>query len=419
MFSKINHANIRVYCLVQSNFFAHHHFHKSKIKALSSVGIDACILSIVPKNLYKKRREDYDLIAAQGDVKLIIVPHKLVANFYLLNFLLKTVIENKKILIHILRSWTLPVVIFKILPLASKRLVYVQEFEGDNFSELMYVNDHSDPSRVSSKSSSIIYRLRLLRIQFIEKIKVKRADGLVLVSNEHCKLWSRRLGHEISASILPTLSDPESIRFDNLKRVEVREQLNLMDKTVVAYVGNVVCMWQRRDEMCKLISSLCERDNQFHFLAIVRRDDFALMKESILKFGIEQYTTLLTVDNSEIYKYLSAADIGLFLRHNHTMNKIVTSGKLIEYLTAGLPLITTGHNAEVLNEFIVENRAGFFIDESLEISESLMEYLRAISLNKHDTSSRKIIRKNMEEKFYGEANSYDQYARFIKKLLIG
>lgn len=419
MVLEVNKSNNRVYHLVQSNFFAHHHFHKNKINALSRIGLNASILSVVPKSLYEKRRKDFDIMVAKGDVELIIVPSKLTANLYLFTFLLKALIKNNKVLIHILRSWTLPAVIFKFLPFVRKRLIYVQEFEGDNHSEFIYESEYIERPRPAEKSSSKFNQLKSHLILIVEKIKVRKADGMVLMSDEHSKLWSSRLGGAIRATILPTLADPKSIRFDKSKRILVRDQLSLRDKTVLAYVGNVVCMWQRRDAMCKLISVLCKQDNQFHFLAIVRREDLALMKASIKKFDIEEHTTLLNVEHKEIYKYLSAADLGLFLRHDHTMNKVVTSGKLIEFLTAGLPLITTGNNAEFLNEFIRKNKSGFFIDDTLEISTPLMEFLSTISSNKDKAPIRETIRNKVKEEFYAEANGYRKYARFIEKLLDG
>ena len=47
------------------------------------------------------------------------------------------------------------------------------------------------------------------------------------------------------------------------------------------------------------------------------------------------------VPNNEMINYLSAADLGISLRDFHPMNSIVTSGKIIDYLACGLPVITT------------------------------------------------------------------------------
>jgi glycosyltransferase involved in cell wall biosynthesis len=81
--------------------------------------------------------------------------------------------------------------------------------------------------------------------------------------------------------------------------------------------------------------------------------------------------------------YLSAADIALFLRHNHTMNQVVTSGKLGEYLAAGLPVVTTGANTDMLNNFIRLRRAGAFIPDSLQLSdENKQEISNLLQLSK-------------------------------------
>ena len=64
--------------------------------------------------------------------------------------------------------------------------------------------------------------------------------------------------------------------------------------------------------------------------------------EFINKFNLDKSDFRLTeVNNDEINGYLNASDIGIVLRDSHNMNRVVTSGKLLDYLACGLPIITT------------------------------------------------------------------------------
>ncbi|NAR40909.1 glycosyltransferase family 4 protein [Vibrio cholerae] len=239
------------------------------------------------------------------------------------------------------------------------------------------------------------------------------------MSQEHASLWQSRLKKSLHISILPTVADSTTVWFDANSRNKIRNALKIDDFLVLTYTGNVICYWQRREAMCHFVAKLYQKEPKIHFLAIVRKDDTLLMTESLKKYGIEQITTLISVDHSEIYKYLSAADLGLFLRHNHTMNKVVTSGKLGEYLSAGLPVLTTGNNADVLNQFIHNQKAGYFIDDSLHITEELVTYIKRLISEKDNNEIREKICLEAKNVFDGEATLFSEYAKFIKSLIGG
>lgn len=412
-------SDVKFYHLVQPYFFAHHHFHKRKIDVLRESGFDAKLLSVVPKSLYNENYDRYSRLEKNSYVELIVVPSSVVASFYLFAFILQEILKSNKLSIHVLRSSPWPIVFFKVFPFFKSKLYYFQEFEGDSYSEFIYSKEYCEFPRPPEKPSGLLNKVKSNIILNLEKIQVLVSDGLILMSDEHVKLWSFRLKKSIKASLLPTLADPKLVWFDQEARAEIRNKYQMTDSLVLTYTGNVICHWQRREEMCRLIKRLSSDVPNIRFMAIVRSDDLVVMQESIKRHGIVDLTILLSVDHGQVYKYLSAADLALFLRHEHTMNKVVTSGKLGEYLSAGLPVLTTGSNADVLNKFIRSVNAGCFIDDSLEVNAPVLDYLYAINKDKDNLHKRRSICNATHAKFGDLENPFDSYAQFVKAITVG
>jgi len=407
----------KVYHLTQPYFFAHHHFHLRKIHKLRSTGINAQLLALVPKKLYLSNEKQYREAEREGLTKIIVLPSERLYFIYLICYLLMNIVRGNKVLVHVLRSSTWPIIFLRHIPFIKNKVRLVQEFEGDSISEINYSKSF-DPSYIENKP--FIQKLKKIKLSAIlkkEVCQVREADGIVLMSNEHVALWQSRLNKQLSTLILPTLPEPKGIVLDENERDSVRDNLDVKNNLVIVYVGNIVSPWQRRDDMCEFISDLRIKIPNIKFLALVRKDDIPLMKHSICKYGINDVAIVKSVPHSEVYKYLSAADLALFLRHDHTMNNIVTSGKLGEYLCAGLPVITTGNNAEVLNDFIKRNTAGVFINEDLGLTLNFINELRGFKNIK--MADREKIRNKFIEEFASEDNCFEFYPEFIRNIMIG
>jgi glycosyltransferase involved in cell wall biosynthesis len=95
------------------------------------------------------------------------------------------------------------------------------------------------------------------------------------------------------------------------------------------------------------------------------------------------------------------------------MNQIVTSAKLGEYLAAGLPVITTGANAEILNDFIRRREAGVFVADSLEVTTAFLQELEALLVRSRDNGWRERLSRAIREAFAGPKDPLQAYVRFM------
>ena len=237
------------------------------------------------------------------------------------------------------------------------------------------------------------------------------------MSQEQTELWENRLGRSLNACCLPTLADSSLIQFRLDQRIKVRSNLGLNDRIVLVYTGNVNCKWQRLDAMCEFVAKLRSIIPNIWFLLLVHIDDLPMAYESICRNGLEQHSTVQNVSSEEIPNYLSAADLALFLRHIHPMNLVVTSGKLGEFLAAGLPVITTGANAEILNIFIKEMQAGLFLHDSLTINEEFLIKLKSLIHLSGQFGWRTNLSQKTAEIFGGKNDPFQNYVPFIKDIL--
>lgn len=127
-------------------------------------------------------------------------------------------------------------------------------------------------------------------------------------------------------------------------RKESRSQLGLnqTDK-VYCYVGSAKA-WQCPEET---VDFFCKKraEDKFAHLLVISQD-----KESFDKIikgkGLEPdaYTLVTAKSQKELYKILSAADIGILLREDHPINWVSRPTKVLDYLACGLKV---EHNSTV------------------------------------------------------------------------
>lgn len=404
------------YHLVQPYFFAHHHFHQRKVDCLRDAGYVAHSLAIVPESLYRAHAPQYEQAIASGYTKIIRVANERKVNRALLLFMLRELLMGRRLLIHVLRNNPAPLIWLQSLPGLAGRIRYVLEYEGDLPSELVYQQTYVEGCRPPDVPPAELLEAydKLMADQIRE---VTNADGLVLMSQEHIDLWQARLGREIRACCLPTLADSRRVHFDQHQRVTMRQQLHIEDRLVFVYTGNLVCKWQRLEAICRLLTELRQFIPSTWLLALVRVDDLPIAEEVLRRYGLAECATVMNVPAYEMGRYLSAADVGLFLRHDHPMNRVVTSGKLGEYLAAGLPVLTTGANAEILNDYIRHTASGVFVSDDLPVDAQLADELSALTLRFVEPESRVRLSHEAESQFNGENDAFAGFVPFIRAII--
>ncbi|MEO2036204.1 MAG: hypothetical protein ABGZ35_29370 [Planctomycetaceae bacterium] len=393
-------------------FFAHHHIHRRRIECVRNAGIPADGLTVVPDELWDQHESRYTDPEICSHVQSLRCGDIRTAHAILRRFLARQLFINKRVIVHVLRQDPGPVLSLKSIPFLGKRLRVIIEHEGDVPSQLLYENTVRTHLQQDTDCVSNDLQTRITQSMTSQTSEIAQADGLVLMSDEHIDLWKERMGNALPGAVsLPPLGPQPA--FSQEARHRLRTSLGFDDKFVVVYTGNVVCSWQRFEETCNFIATLARTISNLQFLAVVRLDDVILAENIIEKAGLGRRGHVTSVAHEEVADFLSAADAGLFLRHQHRMNKVVASAKLCEYLASGLPVISTGANSEFANRFLRDRGHAVFIRDTLPVDaeiSTMIAGLAAISPTERDKYALQAFTG------MGGTTALDNYSRMIQSL---
>ncbi|NQE54072.1 hypothetical protein C5S29_10815 [ANME-1 cluster archaeon GoMg3.2] len=380
---------------------AYVHFYKGWVDIARKNGLPMELITILPFKTYITQRRLVKKYRQISYFRIFCGIHNNFDHLLIFVYFFYIGLLNDKIIIHLNKR---PPYLFDIFKkIFPKKLKYIIELEGDYESEMDYLSKH--PYKDGFYANEI-NRTEMVKRQL--KKRIKSCDCLFVVTEKFKNLLIERhsdLNLEQKVKVLPISVDTEEVYFSMKARGEYRRRLKLEDKFVMIYVGNAYRSWQnvfRTIEILKLIKNKVA-ENAFLIL-LIRQEDHHIVKEFIEKLNLSKNEYILTqVDHEEIAKYLSASDIGILLRHKHLMNEVVTSGKIVEYLACGLPVLTTNVVA-VYPEEISKNNYGIILNDMDDNNEILT---KIIPFLKHDKEKRFEICEWARRKFSTDAHSQE------------
>lgn len=320
-----------------------------------------------------------------------------------------TCLFYKKNIIHLKkRSPLLFDTLKKIFP---KRLIYIFEGEGDPLSELDYLLKH--PYKESFYQNILE---ALANDSKSQKELFTKTDYITFGNLAMKNLLIDRypgLGLEEKIILNPMSFKRGSLFFSLNLRNSTRNKLGLSNKYVLIYIGNAFYSWQnvfRTIEIFKLVKNNLNK-NSFLIL-LINRQDFNIVEEFIDQIKISPNDYLLSnVTFDLINEYLNASDLGVVLRHKHIMNEIAPSGKILDYLGSGLPIITTSALGE-LSIIVRENKFGVVLENMDDDDEVLREIVPFLEISE-------LRRKTVSEyasKYLSTDSSINEYVNLLKKI---
>ena len=139
--------------------------------------------------------------------------------------------------------------------------------------------------------------------------------------------------------LYPCLSDENKFFYDQVVREAIRKELYVEpNHRVYLYAGGLKNAYHVSSETLVFMNEVARTDEEARFL-LLSKD--RLSEQEVM----EQYPSLhgkilmMSVANSEMFKYLNAADYGLLFRENVPMNNVASPSKLAEHVLCGLPTI--------------------------------------------------------------------------------
>lgn len=313
-----------------------------------------------------------------------------------------------KIVVHVKKANPRPLLLLKKI---SKKIKLIIDLEGDLIyeKEFLQLNPYKDEfylNDIFSITNNLILHNKLL----------DKADKIIVLNDSFKALLvkrNRKLEDKIITSNLLSFRK-NTFHYDDNLRNKYRHILNCNEEPIICYIGNVYYSWQNISKTIKLFKKIKELINvNAKLLLLIRSVDHHIVREFIEKEKIKSEDHILkNVDNTEIVGYLNAADLGVVIRDFHPMNSIVTSGKLLDYLGSGLPVITTSILDKIPSEI---NNHGFgYVMDDIKLENIDFNVVKSLLL--FDSNKRKVISNwaNLNLSLEVSANNYIQYLKKLK-----
>jgi hypothetical protein len=222
--------------------------------------------------------------------------------------------------------------------IVGDRLKYTIELEGDTVLEAEYATEHESTSFFFNDTTPDQIREK-------QKRTVERPDHVFTVTEElRQNLIERHHDLCLDRKTTAIMSDlPNEIGYDPDIRSKVRDQLGVDDRFVYAYIGSAAPLWQNVPRTIEIFSLFFEESSRQPFLLLlVPESDHDIVGDLLEKYGISEGAYHLTeVEPDSVRSYLFASDLGVILREEHPMCEVVFGAKYLDYLSAGLPVLTT------------------------------------------------------------------------------
>lgn len=312
-----------------------------------------------------------------------------------------------KIVVHTKKTNPRPLLLLKKF---SKKIKLIIDLEGDlifekDFLQLNPYKDEFYKNDIISITKNLVSHNRLL----------DRVDKIIVLNDSFKAILvkrNRKLEDKIITSNILSFRRNTFCYDDNLRN-KYRSLLNCNEEPIICYIGNVYYSWQNISKTIKLFKKIKELINvNAKLLLLVRSVDHHIVREFIKKEKIKSEDHILkNVDNTEVLGYLNAADLGIVIRDFHPMNSIVTSGKLLDYLGSGLPVITTSILDKIPNE--IKNHGFGYVMDDIKLENININEVK--SLLNFDLNKRKAISNWANLNFSLEVSAKN-YIRYLKKL---
>lgn len=213
------------------------------------------------------------------------------------------------------------------------------------------------------------YRISLER----ELGEIRAADRVSAISHKLAE-WVREKTGRDDMVVVPCCLDSKRFAFDAEARELIRREYGFGDdERVLCYCGGL-SDWQRVGDIVSLFADVANRSDRIKFMFLTQKTD--RMRDLVEATGLpDQLCTIRSCLPGEVAHYLSAADVGVIMRDDTTVNNVASPIKIGEYLGCGLPVVLTKGIGDY-SKMVSEAGVGLLIDESGDIAGQVLQFVR-------------------------------------------
>ena len=196
-----------------------------------------------------------------------------------------------------------------------------------------------------------------------QKEVVINAHAISVVSNSMIDYFKKIANTDVY--YCPILIDSNSLKFSLKFRKVYRDKLNLLQNNVYVYSGSFGLYGLNKTYLSQLIRIIMENDSKAKFLFLLSNsekefNDFIYSNN----FSADLFIYKTSVFEN-LFKYLSAADVGIHALPKQMDSNTRLGTKIVEYWACGLPTLINNHVGEAASISSTKN-FGKVIDLSLD-----------------------------------------------------
>lgn len=252
-------------------------------------------------------------------------------------------------------------------------------------------------------------------VKRVERWLHNEADGFVVLTEKARDILfpqSRESGFDAigrPVEVIPCCVDLERFEVEDSARRELRDELGIGERYVIAYVGSFGG-WYLSDEMFDLMAAARDADPTL-FVMILTHRDAAMAAERLKRIGFGEADFFVAgVSPAEIPQYLNAADAAVSFIKRCYSKQASSPTKNAEYLASGLSIIANAGVGDV-DELIAGDAVGVLIERF-----DREAYLEAIKRLKGQGNISDHCREIAKKRFDLDAVGGTRYRRLYKRL---
>jgi len=184
----------------------------------------------------------------------------------------------------------------------------------------------------------------------------------------------------------PIIVNTDEIYFDEEERVNMRTNLGWQQNIILVYSGSLGVSGLNRESLSNILVLFSKLSDNFRFL-FLSSDNRHSIEELLINANIPQDHFFITESKpKELYKWLSASDIGFHALPLQIDSDTRLGTKVVEYWVSGLPVIinkNVGSAVEIVSKYGI----GLVVDELTNSYEGLFDEIKLLlSQNKKEIS---------------------------------
>jgi glycosyltransferase involved in cell wall biosynthesis len=211
-------------------------------------------------------------------------------------------------------------------------------------------------------------------LKIVERFLLRKADRISVVS-QNLKRYVDEIVSDKTIQVIPSAVNPQKVYYSPEDRIAIRKHYAIgLDDLVLVYIGSI-SKWQHLDLIVQIYDRLLASHEKIWLMVITR--DAQQVRQMVTDQGVDGDHIILVdhLPHDQVYRYLSAADLGFLIRNRHILNLVSSPIKFSEYLICGLPVILTPWVGD-FSGYVQENQVGLVIEpDDPQLEEEIVDFI--------------------------------------------